>query len=105
MKRISVVVLIVASVVLFMFACVSNQPPTSIARNIGYFSPYALKRSCEKNGGLYSPPSAGGLYYCLLPSGALIVCDATGTCTYDPRKSGKPPPHDFVNRLQSPAPQ
>jgi hypothetical protein len=102
MKRTSAIILIIASAVLLMFACVSNQPPKPIGRfNIGYLTPEGLKALCEKNGGHYSAPGApGGVYYCLLPDGGLIACGGTiDTCTWDPRGSGKPPPHDFVSRV------
>jgi hypothetical protein len=100
MKRTSVVVLLIACVELLMFACVSNQPSASIARRVELqpMSPDHLKELCGKLGGVYSPPSPGGVYYCLLPNGGLIACGGTMGCTFDPRTSGKPPPHQLLLR-------
>jgi hypothetical protein len=107
MKQTSAIILIIASVVLLMFACVSNQPatstqsPTSTARkNIKHISPSDLKELCDFNGGVYSPPSAGGVYYCLLPDGGLIACGGTMGCTYDARQSGKPPPRGIKELMR-----
>jgi putative hemolysin len=99
MKQISAIVLIIASVVLLMFACVSNQPPTSTARvSVRHLTPGELYAFCKKQGGLWSPPTApgaAGVYWCLLKDGGLIACGGTMGCTYDPRRSGKLP-HDIV---------
>ena len=38
-------------------------------------SPSQLKSACQKGGGIYSAPGAGGAYACLTKGGDLVVCD------------------------------
>lgn len=58
----------------------ADSKNSNIGKEIGYFSPSDLAYSCKKLGGVYSPPSAGGTYVCLLPDKS-IVCTSAGSCT------------------------
>jgi len=51
-----------------------------VGANIGNLSPTSLAVLCRYLGGVYSPPSAGGTYSCLLPDSS-IVCTSDGGCT------------------------
>ena len=44
----------------------------AMAKNL---SPSQLKSACQKGGGVYSAPGAGGAYACLTKGGDLVVCD------------------------------
>lgn len=57
--------------------------------------PDAIQGWCNENGGVYSPPSTGGVYVCLLPDGEVVVCSGNGTperiCTLSTRTVDLPP--------------
>jgi hypothetical protein len=38
-------------------------------------SPSQVKSACDKNGGVYMAPGAGGAYGCLTKGGDLVACD------------------------------
>ena len=56
-------------------------PAAAKTRKVTHYSPDDLKRFCDNFGGTYSPPSAKGVYCCLLTWGLVCCGGTTNDCT------------------------
>jgi hypothetical protein len=67
------------SAVSLVLAAVLVVPGAAMAeKSVPFQTPAQLKDKCNRAGGMYGPPSAQGVYTCVLGSGNVIACGGVG---------------------------